>query len=70
MTDRTLTAALVQAMAAQLRGETLSDQRATEVAADLQRLASNARAVAAENDFNAEPGHFASTLMRLASGGR
>ncbi|WP_207540394.1 hypothetical protein [Sabulicella rubraurantiaca] len=70
MTDRAPTAALVQAMAVQLRGETLSGQRATEVAADLRRLASHASAVAAENDFNAEPGQFAATLVHLAGGER
>lgn len=70
MTDRAPTAALIQAMAAQLRGETLSDQRAAEVATDLRRLASHARAVAVENDFNAEPGQFAVALVRLAGSER
>jgi len=67
MTDRIPSAALVQAMAAELRGVTLTEQRAAEVAADLRRLLPHAAAAGAGNDLNAEPGLFAVTLQRLAS---
>lgn len=70
MTNRIPSAVLVQAMAAELRGETLGDLRAAEVAADLRRLMPHAAAAAAGNDFNAEPGSFLATLVRLAGSGR
>jgi len=69
-TDRVPSAALIQTMATELRGATLSEQRAQEVAADLRRLLPHAAAAAAGNDFNAEPGHFMVMLQRLAHPGQ
>lgn len=60
-------AELVAALA-RWRGETLSPERAAEVAADLARIVGHARAAAAGNDFNAEPGRWPLALARLARG--
>ncbi len=64
--DEFPSAELVRAMAAGLRGEALTEERAAEVATDLKRGIGHARAVAALNDMNAEPGGLAAALARLA----
>jgi len=53
-------------MAAGLRGEALSEERAVAVSTDLKRGMGVARAAAALNDLNAEPGGLAAALARLA----
>lgn len=66
MPDRLLSAALVRAMAAELRGEHIGEQRSAELAADLRRILGHAQAAAAGNDFNDEPNQLAAVLARLA----
>lgn len=69
MDERKASATLLRAMAAELHGEVLEPQRAGEVAEDLNRLLVHARAAAAGNGFDAEPGQFAVALARLARPG-
>ena len=65
MPDRILSAAVVRAMATELRGEDIGEQRAAELVADLRRILGHAQAVAAGNDFNAEPNQFPAVLSAL-----
>jgi hypothetical protein len=67
MADHFPSPALVREMAAQWRGEAMTEQRAAEVAADLRRIVGHARAAAEGNDFDAEPAAFAAALQRLAA---
>ena len=52
--------------AAQLHDLKLDPKRATELAADVQRVCDAAAGVCQEADFNDEPSRFTSTLARLA----
>lgn len=68
--DRTVpSAALVEALATELRGQPVGAQRAAELAADLQRILGQARAVGEGNDFDAEPAKLLVALDRLAPTG-
>jgi hypothetical protein len=66
MDEGMASAALVRAMAAEMRGEQLTEERAAEIAEDLRRIVGHARAAAAGNEFSAEPSQFGTTLARLA----
>jgi hypothetical protein len=52
--------------AARWRGESISEQRAVELAADLCGIVGLARAVAETNEFSDEPFQFATVLAALA----
>ncbi|MEO7726297.1 MAG: hypothetical protein ABIS45_03525 [Burkholderiales bacterium] len=58
---------LILLEAAQLRGVKVSEQRAGELAADVQRVCDAALAVSRDADFNDEPSRFTSTLARLGA---
>lgn len=58
---------LILLEATQLRGMQLSEHRAGEIAADVQRVCDAAAAIAREADFNDEPSRFTSALARLAA---
>ena len=58
---------LIVLEAAQLRGVKVSEQRARELAADVQRVCDAAADVSQDADFNDEPARFTPTLARLAA---
>lgn len=57
---------LILLEAAQLRDVKLTERRARELAADVQRVRDAAAAVSRDADFNDEPARFTSMLARLA----
>ena len=58
---------LIALQAAQLHDVKLDPKRASELAADVQRVCDAATAVSHEADFNDEPSRFTSTLARLGA---
>lgn len=57
----------VRRLLAQLRGHTVTEERAAQLALDIARVNEAARAEGAKNDFNDEPSRFGVTLMKLAA---
>lgn len=62
-----VTPELIQSSALQLRRMRISEARASVLARDVERLNNAALAAAEESDFNDEPAHFISMLVRLKS---
>lgn len=63
---KSIDATALQRIAADLRGYTVSAERATQIALEVARVNSAARAEGTRNDFNAQPSDFAVTLAALA----
>lgn len=57
---------LIRAQALELRGATLEERRAQEIAADVGRLNEAALAARSRLDFNDEPARFAALLHAAA----
>ncbi len=62
----TVTADLICAQALELRGATLEERRAQQIAADVERLNQAAQAARGRLDFNDEPARFAALLQASA----
>lgn len=65
--EKKLTAELIRLSALQLRRMKISEARAQVLARDVERLNNAALAAAEQSDFNDEPAHFTSMLVRLKS---
>lgn len=57
---------LIRLMAVQLRGLKIREARAAQLAVEVARVNDAARAAAAHNDFNDEPGRYGVVLADLA----